>query len=74
MHSEIDAIQRNHIIRELRFGVFDAIYWNCLLRDSEITLWLFQMIDFKQNSNIQTPDLLYRMKCQSYFHTAKITA
>ena len=33
MHSEIDAIQRNHIIRELRLGVFDVLIGINLLRE-----------------------------------------
>ena len=33
MHSEIDAIQRNHIIRELRLGVFDVLIRINLLRE-----------------------------------------
>ena len=33
MHSEIDAIQRNHIIRELRLGVFDVLVGINLLRE-----------------------------------------
>ena len=33
MHSEIDAIQRNHIIRELRLGIFDVLIGINLLRE-----------------------------------------
>jgi excinuclease ABC subunit B len=33
MYSEIDAIQRNHIIRELRLGVFDVLIGINLLRE-----------------------------------------
>jgi len=33
MHSDIDAIQRNHIIRELRLGVFDVLVGINLLRE-----------------------------------------
>ena len=32
MHSDIDAIQRNQIIRELRLGEFDVLSWNKLIK------------------------------------------